>query len=223
MKYYIIISLFTIFFVGCQKKQNISDNSVMIQSPQDTLHDIQQIRDSSQMNDRGDGINQQQSLVLTSNALQVVDNESGSSREISFGMPLDPMIEMVDNILHSKVVSVQVNTECGAGPLKMALWNNGLTIVFQENKMEENGNSKEWQFAGWFIGIKSDTEAITTMSGVGIGSTLAELESAYKVAVVKSSLGQEFSTSSGLYGLFDSAGKNGKITHMWSGVSCNFR
>jgi hypothetical protein len=61
------------------------------------------------------------------------------------------------------------------------------------------------------------------MAGIGIGSRLEEIQSAYEIEVRKTSLGYEFSTAAGMYGILDGAGKNAKIINLWSGVSCNFR
>lgn len=105
------------------------------------------------------------------------------------------------------------------GPLKMAAWNNGLTVVFEDVKQKGL-----WLFSGWFVTDTSDTaQKMTTMAGIGIGSTREAMEEAYVIKVFESTLGQEFSTSSGLYGLLDGTSKNSKIIHMWSGLSCNFR
>ena len=61
------------------------------------------------------------------------------------------------------------------------------------------------------------------MAGIGIGSTLQQMQSAYVIKLTKTSLGNEFSTSSRLYGIFDGPGKDAKITDMWSGLACIFR
>ena len=61
------------------------------------------------------------------------------------------------------------------------------------------------------------------MAGVSLGTTRAEVESAYVIKVVKSSLGHEFSTASGLYGLFDGAGPQARVSALWSGTNCVFR
>ena len=160
-------------------------------------------------------------LALASNALQLVSQPTGSTREIPFGMPQGELVEVVSKVLQAKPRSIGINTECGAGPLKMASWSNGLTLVFQEKKA---GTAKEWQFVGWYAGAPSGAAPkVATMAGVGIGSTRAALEAAYAVKVAKTTLGQEFSTSAGLYGLLDGPGKEALITSLWSGTSCNFR
>jgi hypothetical protein len=88
-----------------------------------------------------------QILALTANALQLVDLRSGSTREISFGMPFNQLVRIVSRVVNSEPSSVGVNTDCGAGPLKMARWSNGLSLVFVETKQGDSA----WLFAGWFI------------------------------------------------------------------------
>ncbi|MDO9039706.1 MAG: hypothetical protein Q7U59_15315 [Lutibacter sp.] len=168
--------------------------------------------------------NNKQSLVLTFDALQLVDQISGSSNELPFGTPLDQLTEIINNALQSKAESIAVNKECSAGPLKMMAWSNGLTLVFQENNTKSDDPKIDWLFQGWSVaGAKDGVQKLTTMAGIGIGSTLDEIQSAYEIEVRKTSLGYEFSTAAGMYGILDGAGKDAKITHLWSGVSCNFR
>ncbi|MDF1517953.1 MAG: hypothetical protein RQ864_05820 [Lutibacter sp.] len=168
--------------------------------------------------------NNKQSLVLTSDALQLVNQITGSSNELPFGTPENQLTEIINNTLESKAVNIVVNTECGAGPLKMVAWSNGLTLVFQENNTKSAEPKTDWLFQGWLIdGTKEGAQKLTTMAGIGIGSTLAEMQSAYEIEVKKTSLGQEFSTASGLVGILDGTGKDAKIIHLWAGVSCNFR
>jgi hypothetical protein len=165
-----------------------------------------------------------EALVLTTDALLLVDQITGSSNQLPFGMPQNQLIEIINNTFKSKPVSIGINPECGAGSLKMVKWNNGLTLVFQENNTKVVEPRADWQFEGWFINSpKEGSNNLTTMAGIGIGSTLAELHNAYEIEVKKTSLGQEFSTASGLFGILDGAGKNAKIIYLWSGVSCNFR
>lgn len=158
-------------------------------------------------------------LALTSNALQLVNSNTGSTSQIAFGKPLEELVEITNKILQEKVSSIGVNSECGAGPLKMALWKNGLNLIFKEQKADGL-----WQFVGWYVSKpKNNTKTLQTMAGIGIGSTREEIESAYDITITKLNLGSEFATTSGLYGIFDGAGKNAKITDMWSGTTCVFR
>ncbi len=87
-------------------------------------------------NDVSQELDAKSMLALTSNALQVVDSITGSSREIAFGIPEGQMIEILTGVLGEAPNSIQINQECGAGPLKMAAWNNGLTVIFQDAKQK---------------------------------------------------------------------------------------
>nr|MBC7612251.1 hypothetical protein [Pseudopedobacter sp.] len=159
----------------------------------------------------------QYSLALSANALQIINQSNGSTNEIGVGMPLEQTLATVEKVLNLKP-TIGTNSECGAGPLKMATWDNGLTLLFQEKK-------GEWLFVGWAANqAKNPALKLSTMAGIGVGSTRSEMESAYVIKVVKSSLGYEFSTKTDdLFGIFDGPDKNAKITNLWSGVSCNFR
>lgn len=161
-------------------------------------------------------------LVLTGNALQVIDKETGSTRAIEFGMQMEQLIETINKITNTTIESQQVNRECGAGPLKMVTWENNLTVVFQKENITQEDSG--WEFAGWFVDeITNGNETLTTMSGLGVGSTKAELEDVYVVEFKNTNLGTEFSTEAGLYGILSGTGPDAEIEIMWSGLSCNFR
>lgn len=210
MKSYQILIFFSLIFISCQSSEKKIENSQQ-------KAEIQ--KDTLQKAKKGE-----QSLVLTTDALQLVDQITGSSNDLPFGMPENQLTEIINNTFQSKSVSNGVNAECGAGPLKMVAWSNGLTLVFQENNTKSAEPKIDWLFQGWYIdGTKEGANKLTTMAGLGIGSTLAEMQSAYEIEVKKTSLGQEFSTASGLFGILDGTGKDAKIIHLWSGASCNFR
>lgn len=92
-------------------------------------------------------------LALTSNALQLVNSNTGSTSQIAFGKPLEELVEITNKILQEKVSSIGVNSECGAGPLKMALWKNGLNLIFKEQKADGL-----WQFVGWYVSKPSNNK-----------------------------------------------------------------
>ena len=212
MKYFQILILLSFIFVSCHPQEKPIQNTNTIQP------------DEIAKNKMPKAQNNKQSLVLTFDALQLVDQISGSSNELPFGTPLDQLTEIINNSFQSKAVSIVVKTECGAGPLKMVAWSNGLTLVFQENNTKSTGTKVDWLFQGWSVdGTKEGAQILTTMAGIGIGSTLEEIQSAYEIEVRKNSLGYEFSTAAGMYGILNGSGNGAKITHLWSGVSCNFR
>ena len=158
------------------------------------------------------------SLAISAVAIQIINQANGSTKELGFESPFEQTIEIVEKVLKSKP-TVILNSECGAGPLKIASWNNGLNLIFQ--KKQHHG----WLFVGWAANQAKNPELkLTTMSGIGVGSTRKEMEGAYVLKVAKTSLGYEFHTNANnLFGIFDGANENAKITNLWSGVSCNFR
>ncbi len=163
----------------------------------------------------------QYALAVTADALQMINKNTGSSSDIRFGKPMPELIDIVSKILSSKNPPVQLNSECGAGPIKMASWNNGLTLLFQSKQNSGTTKDDDWKFAGWLLGKPTGgLPGVTTMAGIGYGSPKAALEGAYTVKISTTTLGREFSTSAGLYGIL---GTSGKVEYMWGGVSCNFR
>lgn len=224
MKHFTLLLLVSIILIGCQNKDKDSKQIPRTKNTLDTVTIVE--KNTEKILDSSASVKSESThgLLLTSNALQTINKETGSTSEISFGKPFDQMIEIVNSTLQSKPKSIGINSECGAGPLKMATWNNGLTIVFQNKTSKSKTPETEWCFAGWFMGSNSGNfPKITTMAGISIESTRADMESAYVITVSKTSLGYEFSTTSGLFGIFDGPDKQAKITNLWSGVSCNFR
>lgn len=153
-------------------------------------------------------------LAVEAEGLRLFDPASGSATPIAFGTPR----ARVMTALASRGAAVTgTNGECGAGPLAYARWPDGLTLWFQQDAL-----------AGWALNAPASnappatTAGISTASGLTIGSTRAELDSAYAATVEQSTLGTEF-TAGELYGLLDGEGSGAKVTALWAGVSCNFR
>ena len=102
------------------------------------------------------------------------------------------------------------NSECGAGPLQFASWDDGLTAWFQDGV-----------FVGW--ALNGAGARATTMSGLGMGTTRAELEGGPTVVEVKeTTLGQEFNAG-GVFGVLDGPGAGARVETLWGGTTCNFR
>lgn len=146
-------------------------------------------------------------LAIDSEGLRLVDPQSGSARPLPFGTEWPDALKALAFLGAPRIGHMD---ECGAGPLDYAKWDNGFTLYAQQGA-----------FLGWFV----DTQAagkLSTMSGIGPGSTRAELESAYAAEVFESTLGTEFMAGD-MSGLLDGTGKQAKITALWAGLSCNFR
>jgi hypothetical protein len=133
-------------------------------------------------------------------------------------MPLKQTIETIEKVLRSKP-TITINSECGAIPMKMATWDNGLTLLFQKKSKDS------WLFVGWAANARKNQKSkLNTMSGIGIGSIRNDIKSVYVIKENKATLGYEFSTKSNdLFGISDGSDGTSLITNLWSVVSCNFR
>lgn len=152
-------------------------------------------------------------VALDGEGLRLVNPASGSTRALAFGGDIASVVDMLTR-LRGAVPTRSTNGECSAGPLDMATWPDGFTLVSQGGT-----------FRGWWLNPRSGTDASarsTTMAGIGLGSTRAELDAAYKATITPSSLGTEFAAG-GLYGVLDSASATARITALWAGTSCVFR
>ena len=139
---------------------------------------------------------------LDPEGLRLVDRQSGSTASLAFGQPAEQVLAVV-GASRGAPAERGTNPECGAGPLDYASWDDGLTVWFQ------NG-----AFAGW----ATNRQGATLMTGVGVGSSRADLEGAHAITVEETTLGTEFSFG-GVSGLLE----NGRVSNLWAGVSCNFR
>lgn len=95
--------------------------------------------------------------------------------------------------------------ECGGAGYTN--WADGLSLVFDAGR-----------FAGWTLDRRA-AGALSTMSGVGPGSTRIALENAYRIKVSRTTLGTEFTTG-GISGLLNGTGYDATITTMWAGATC---
>ncbi|MBD1918595.1 MULTISPECIES: hypothetical protein [Cyanophyceae] len=149
-------------------------------------------------------------LTLTDEGLQVINLQTGSTTPLAFDTDMAISLDAVTQILGEPEETGE-NSECPSGPLTIARWSNGLAL-----------NAADDTFVGWAMQSGDDDTTLTTVSGIGIGSTRQELEEAYTVEVMDSSLGVEFSAGD-LFGLLTSSEPTGTITSLWAGVACNFR
>lgn len=146
-------------------------------------------------------------LAVDGEGLRLIDPASGSARPIGFGTPQGAVMGA---LAFRGPAEAGRNEECGAGPLDIANWPDGLTLYFQDGA-----------FVGWWVRDPSKG-AITTVSGIGTGSTRADLNKVQTIEVAETSLGTEFS-SGAMAGLLDGPGREAKVTALWAGASCVFR
>lgn len=158
----------------------------------------------------GDQVEDTESLIaLSGEGLQLVGDQTGSTDTLAFGTEMAVVENAVTELVGEPTESGE-NTECGSGPQMITQWPNGLVL-----------HAADGEFIGW--SARPDTDAnLTTIAGVGIGSTRGELETAYTVEVMETSLGTEFSTGD-LFGVLSSAEPDATIENMWAGTTCIFR
>jgi hypothetical protein len=149
-------------------------------------------------------------LALSGEGLQVVEAETGSTKPFVFGTEIAPLENAVTQVLGTPEETAY-NDECPGGPLTITQWPNGLAL-----------NADGDTFVGWSVRPNTESASLTTLAGIGIGSTLSDLEEAYQVEIFGSSLGVEFYAGQ-LAGLLDSDEPDGMITDMWAGTVCVFR
>ena len=146
-------------------------------------------------------------LVLDGEGLRFVIESSGSNRLLEFSASAEQVIAAV-TAAGGAAQSRGTNADCGAGPVEFVSFENGLSLVMQQAK-----------FVGWSARKTATSATLTTMSGIGVGSTRAALDSSYAAAVSRSTLGTEFSAGE-LQGVLASASSSAPITDMWAGTSC---
>lgn len=151
-------------------------------------------------------------LALSGEGVDFV-SENGSVRHLVFGAPA---ADAIDTVSRAQGAAPQRgrNEECGAGPLDMATWPGGLTVMSQDGR-----------FIGWSVSrgaADGGNAGMATMAGIGVGSTRGELEAAYAADIRETTLGQEFAAGD-VFGVLDGTGPSARITALWAGTSCNFR
>jgi hypothetical protein len=148
-------------------------------------------------------------LNLAPGALSLVDPNSGRARELAFGSDR-ATVERAVAVALGAPEQRGTNRECAEGAMDFARMPGGMLLWFQESK-----------FVGWFLDQR-DGMALTTASGIGLGSTRKELTGVYDAEISESSLGEEF-TAGDLSGLLSGTEPTAKVTAIWSGQACNLR
>jgi hypothetical protein len=146
-------------------------------------------------------------LALDPDGLRIFNAATGSARAIPFGLKAN--VVSILTRLRGKPRVQSINEECGLG---FAQWSDGLTLQFREEK-----------FVGWFLNDRNaESRNLATSAGIGIGSTLTDLQEAYTIEVSQTTLGTEFAAGE-LWGLLSGSQPTDKVTSLSSGATCTFR
>ena len=144
-------------------------------------------------------------LAVEGEGLRWFLQPSGSARPIPFGRPESEVLASLEEVRGP--AKRGTNQDCSAGPVQVATWSDGLSVIFQDDR-----------FVGWGLGRRASGD-VATAAGIGPGSARAELDAAYSATVSQTSLGSEFSAGA-LHGVLDGASAGARITDMWAGVNC---
>ncbi len=166
----------------------------------------------AQPDSQPEGVLMRTQMALSGEGVMLVNGETGSTRALDFGENADRVLTALTAVL-GEPSARGVNGECGAGPMEIVSFTAGLSVNVQRD-----------QFVGWSLRKVVHTSGtrplpLTTMSGIGLGSTRADLESAYSARIARSTLGMEF-IAGGLQGLLETEGKTAPITDLWAGANC---
>lgn len=142
-------------------------------------------------------------IALAPDGLQLVDPQSGRTRMVSFGTPRSETLALVKAGLGDP----SATTSCEVAPLALADFGDAMTLSF------EDGN-----FVGWNVNPRAG-RTLSTMTGVAIGSTRAELEDSLAAEISQTSLGTEFNAG-GLSGVLSGGGGDARIEALWAGMTC---
>lgn len=142
-------------------------------------------------------------VALDGEGLRFVSKPSGATRLLAFGAPQADVVTAVNASQPGVTPKEAESADCGA---TVVTWPSGLSAYFTFGK-----------FAGW--AVRENSPTLTTMSGVGVGSTRSALDRAYSTAITTSTLGTEF-TAGGIAGLLASLATDARVTNMWAGSAC---
>lgn len=141
-------------------------------------------------------------LTIEGEGLRLFDPASGRATPIAFGTPEANTVSAVSAAL-GKPDTRGTNPDCPTGPVTTASWNKGLTLHFRDGA-----------FIGWAGAVD-----LTTVTGIGFGSTRKQLDDAYDATVEQTGLGTQFSAG-GLSGTLESDAPDAAITEIWAGEAC---
>ncbi|MDH4075321.1 MAG: hypothetical protein OEW29_05235 [Acidimicrobiia bacterium] len=154
----------------------------------------------------------QSGLAVGPDGLQFLDG--ARSTLLPFGSGRDEVVTALEAVLGTSPTATPSSPECGNQADEQLRWPGQLAIDIRDDQMIS------WQL--------DRGSPLTTVSGAGLGSTRAEVESAIVIQVDETSLGTELATEGsgeggGMGGLLTGPEDNATVTELWAGEICAFR
>ena len=150
-------------------------------------------------------------LVPGPDGLELLDPLSETTRPFPFGTDRVIVLAALEAIL-GPPDDFGTNEECGAGPLRYAVWSGGLGTWFRGN-----------EFVGWELADRpGDDDNVVTGGGLSLGMARPALEDAASPAVEPTTVGTEFAVG-GVRGLLDGDGPGATVSRLWAGTTCAAR
>lgn len=154
-------------------------------------------------------------VLLEGDWLGFVASDSGSISRLPFGSPAGQVLDVLDRLLGEGERS-PASPECPNQADRSVAWSDaGLQVELRGGEL-----------IAWSLRPGSE---LTTLTGIGLGSTRAELEEEFVVELVDSTLGIEFATGTdpdapdAIRGLLSGRGNRATVTDLWAGEICAFR
>ncbi len=145
-------------------------------------------------------------LDVTADGVAVVSAD-GSTSAAMFGTIEGDVVATVESVLGEPVEKGRLQA---CSPTAQFVTFPGITISLSDGI-----------FVGWSL-LPDSVVAITTDDGIGLGSTLADLEASFDVVTLDepSSLGIEFAADGALFGALDGTGPEARVEDLWAGEIC---
>ncbi len=150
-------------------------------------------------------------LAVAPDGLMLVDSDTGSTTPLLFGSEQGQVVAAVDAALGEPGVINPGNIECPNGQAAVGVWT-GIQLEFSVDGL-----------IAWSL---SPGSTITDMMGVGMGSTLSDVQAGWDITIFESTLGTEFNTNvdgEGIGGLLSDNTDSATVVSYWAGFVCAFR
>jgi len=144
--------------------------------------------------------------VLLEDGLGLVDPLDGSVSRAVLGGPADAALAV--GLAAFGAPPELDPSACTLDERDSWVWQDGLVVY-----------ARDGLFLGWTVRPGSPAAALTTLTGIGLGSSGADLQAAHGVPVETTSLGEEFAIGQ-LSGVLDAAGETGRVIALWGGDGC---